>query len=142
MTILASLLVIIFWPLASNENSVTAFCVLLGIFVGAMFGLPASSVAYLIPREHKDYLGTWTGMMWSSCAPFSLVGPLIGGALKQRYGQNAVGFWAGSNFLVASLMHFLAYRAAGVADREGSSVEGISLEEVPADIAVTLPVEA
>ena len=81
-TILASLLVVISWPLATNEASVTAFCVLLGILIGAVFGLPLSGVAYLIPKEHQDYLGSWSGMIWSSCAPFALVGPLIGGALR------------------------------------------------------------
>lgn len=131
----------IFWSLASNEASVTAFCVLLGVVVGAMFGLPASGVAYLIPREHKDYLGTWTGMMWSSCAPFALVGPLIGGALRQRYGQNAVGFWAGLNLLVASVMHFLAVRAVGDVDRKASSTKSVSLEEVPGNNTTALPLE-
>ncbi|MCJ1469127.1 hypothetical protein MMC07_007760 [Pseudocyphellaria aurata] len=131
VTILASLLVMVSWPLASNETFVTAFCVLLGILVGSMFGLPASSVAYLIPAADKNHIGTWTGMMWSSCAPFSLAGPLVGGALRQRYGQNAIGFWAGLNFLVASVMHFLALRTASVPERKGPTKYETSLEELP-----------
>lgn len=116
----------------------TAFCVLLGILVGAIFGLPASSVAYLVPKEHKDHLGTWTGMMWSSCAPFSLAGPLVGGALRQRYGQNAIGFWAGLNFLVASVMHFLALRTASTVERKGSTKDIIPLEELPGNNTTVL----
>ena len=141
MTILASVLVMVSWPLTSNEASVTAFCVLLGIVIGAIFGLPASGIAYLIPMEHKDHLGTWTGMMWSSCAPFSLAGPLIVGALRQKYGLNAVGIWAGLNFLVASIMHFLALRAAGTVDRKSSTAESAALEELPGNHTIALPVE-
>ena len=107
----------------------TAFCVLLGILVGAMFGLPASGVAYLIPKEHKKSLGLWTGMMWSSCAPFSLLGPLIGGALRQRYGLDAIGFWAGLNLLVASILQILAHWASNNVKREDPNSESPSPSE-------------
>lgn len=120
----------LFWLLDLNEASVTAFCVLLGILAGAMFGLPASGVAHIIPRKHENSLGLWTGMMWSSCAPFSLLGPLIGGLLRQRYGLNAIGFWAGLNLLVASILQMLAHRANNSDKRKDSNIESPSRNEL------------
>lgn len=117
-----ALSIMLFWPLNLNEASVTAFCVLVGTLTGAVFGLPASAVAYIIPREHIPSLGVWTGMMWSSSAPFSLLGPLIGGALRQRYGLNAIGFWAGLNLLAASIFQMSAHRAKNTVKGKDSNV--------------------
>ncbi len=107
-TLAAALTVLLFWPLASNDAAVIGFCVVLGILAGAMFGLPASGIAYLIPSEHQGSRGVWTGMMWSSCAPFALVGPLIGGFLREKRGQTSVGYWAGANFVAASVLLILS----------------------------------
>ena len=71
-------------------------------------GLPASVIAYIIPKENKQSLGAWTGMMWSSCAVTCLTGPPITGALVRQRGIAAVGYWAGSCLLLATALIGLA----------------------------------
>ncbi len=109
--VMAAFIVMILWPLAANEAAATSFCAVLGLLAGAIFGLPASCANYLIPKEHQDSRGLWTGLMWSSCAPWSLLGPLIVGALTPRYGLICVGFWSGANFFVASFLLLLSFAA-------------------------------
>lgn len=139
--LLAALVVMVFWPLSSNEASVTAFCVLLGILIGAMFGLPVSAIASIIPREHRNSLGAWTGMMWTSCAPFSMIGSLIGGALRQQYGLNVIGFWTGLNFIASSVLLFFALRGT-FTKTEDIDTEIVPLEHFATPRTPGIPAEA
>ncbi|MCJ1432020.1 hypothetical protein MMC27_001376 [Xylographa pallens] len=100
--VLTALLAVVMWPLAGNTTTAVAFSVLYGVFGGGVLGLVASVVADLVPGERKDCVGQWTGMLFLACAVPALVGPLIGGALYARYGENAVGWFTGGALLAAA----------------------------------------
>ncbi|MCJ1322735.1 hypothetical protein MMC15_008085 [Xylographa vitiligo] len=100
--VLTALLAVVMWPLAGNTTTAVAFSVLYGVFGGGVLGLVASVVADLIPGERKDCVGQWTGMLFLACAAPALVGPLTGGALYARYGENAVGWFTGGALLAAA----------------------------------------
>lgn len=106
--LVGAILVLALWQLAGNIPTSISFCVLFGIAAGVFVGLPASVIAYIIPEENKQSLGAWTGMMWSSCAVTCLTGPPIAGALVRQHGIPAVGYWAGSCFLLATVLVALA----------------------------------
>ena len=106
--LIGAILVFAFWQLAGDIPTSISFCVLFGIAAGVFVGLPASVIAYIIPEENKQSLGAWTGMMWSSCAVTCLTGPPIAGALVRRHGIPAVGYWAGSYLLLATVLVGLA----------------------------------
>lgn len=69
-----------------------------------MFGLPASGVAFILPKELGDSLGAWTGIMWALSSVFALVGPPIVGQLVRQYTIEAVAYWTGVNLLVAGML--------------------------------------
>jgi len=90
-TFLAANFVFCFWGLANKLIDAAVFSILLGMLAGAIFCLPASGVAYIIPEESKDGVGIWTGMMWTPCAPFALAGPPL--AVITRGGEGHCGYW-------------------------------------------------
>ncbi|MCJ1295852.1 hypothetical protein MMC34_007416 [Xylographa carneopallida] len=100
--VLTALLALLMWPLAGTTAAAVAFSVLYGVFGGGVLGLVASVVAELVPGRSKDCVGQWTGMLFVACAVPALVGPLVGGALYARYGQNAVGWFTGGALLAAA----------------------------------------
>ncbi|MCJ1383905.1 hypothetical protein MMC17_007019 [Xylographa soralifera] len=100
--VLTALLALLMWPLAGNTPTAVAFAVLYGVFGGGVLGLVASVVAELVPGERKDCVGQWTGMLFVACAVPALVGPLTGGALYARYGENAVGWFTGGALMAAA----------------------------------------
>ena len=106
--LVGAVLVFVFWQLAGHIVTSIFFCVLLGMVAGVFVGLPASVIAYIIPKENKQSLGAWTGLMWSSCAVTCLTGPPIAGTLVRRNGISAVGYWAGSCLLLATVLVSLA----------------------------------
>lgn len=71
---------------------------------GALFSLPASGVAFILPEELGDSLGAWTGIMWALSSVFALVGPPIVGQLVKQYTIEAVAYWTGSNLLLAGML--------------------------------------
>ena len=97
----AALVVFLLWPLAQQNSHALAFCVLFGILGGSLFSLPASGVAYILPKDLGDSLGAWTGIMWALGSVFALAGPPIVGQLVKRSSIDAVGYWTGANLLVA-----------------------------------------
>jgi MFS family permease len=105
----AALFIFLFWPLVQQESHVVAFCVLVGILGGALFGLPASSMAFLLPPDFNDRLGVWTGMMLG-LSSISVIGPPVSGALVRRYGIISVGLWAGASLIVAGGLVAVAMR--------------------------------
>ena len=100
----AALVVTIVWPLAQQESHALVFCILFGILGGALFGLPASGVAFILPKELGDSLGAWTGIMWALSSVFALVGPPIVGQLVRQYTIEAVAYWTGVNLMVAGML--------------------------------------
>ena len=106
--LVGAVLVFVFWQLAGDIVTSIFFCVLLGMVAGVFVGLPASVISYIIPKENKQSLGAWTGMMWSSCAITCLTGPPIVGTLVRRHSILAVGYWAGSCLLLAAVLVGLA----------------------------------
>ena len=106
--LVGAVLVFVFWQLAGDILTSIFFCVLLGMVAGVFVGLPASVIAYIVPKKNKQSLGAWTGMMWSSCAVTCLTGPPIAGTLVRRHGISAVGCWAGSCLLLATVLVGLA----------------------------------
>lgn len=100
----AALVVLLLWPLAQQESHAVAFCVLFGIFGGSLFGLPASGVAFILPKQLADSLGAWTGTMWALSSGFALIGPAIVGQLVNRYSIESVGYWTGVNLFVAGTL--------------------------------------
>ena len=100
----AALIVFILWPLAQEESHAIAFCILFGILGGSLFGLPASCVAYILPKQFSDSLGAWTGIMWALSSAFALIGPSIVGQLVKSCSIESVGYWTGANLLVAGTL--------------------------------------
>ena len=97
----AALVVFLLWPLAQQESHAIVFCVFFGVLGGSLFGLPASGVAFILPRKLGDSLGAWTGIMWALSSAFALIGPPIVGQLFRRYSIGSLGYWTGVNLLVA-----------------------------------------
>ena len=100
----AALVVLPLWPLAQQKSHAIVFCVLFGVLGGSLFGLPASGVAFILPKQLGDSLGAWTGIMWALSAPFALIGPPILGQLVKCCSINSVGNWTGVNLMVASIL--------------------------------------
>lgn len=65
-------------------------------------------------------------MLWTSCALFSFLGPLIAGKIEQAFGLDAVGYWAASSFLVASALQILT--SLTMANKK---LEMVSAERIP-----------
>lgn len=104
----AALVVFLLWPLAQQESHAVLFCVLFGVLGGSLFGLPASGVAFILPKQLGDSLGAWTGIMWALSSVFALIGPPIVGQLIKRYWIESVGYWTGVNLLVAGALISIA----------------------------------
>lgn len=102
----------LFWPLAGNTASGIAFCVLFGVFGGAVVALPAACVSEIL-AEKQERLGQWTGMSFTLSAAWSLAGPAIVGALVSQFGILAPGLWGGSCLLLAALCMAAARYHAG-----------------------------
>ena len=119
-----------------------AFCVLFGVSLGAIIGLLASAIAYIILLEHIDLLGAWTGTMWSICSIFALVGQLITGQVIKRGGMNVVGYWAGMSFLLVLELVGMALwekmKYDRLKQRDGTIEYGTGLELGPIDIKIIL----
>ena len=116
--IASALLVFLFWPLAQQESHALAFCVLVGVLGGALFGLPASGIAFLLPVELSPMLGVWTGMMLGMSS-LSIIGPPVAGALVEDFGISSVGIWAGSGLLVAGILISVAMRIRHIGRSKG-----------------------
>lgn len=120
-----ALVVLLLWPLAQRESHAIAFCVLFGTLGGSLFGLPASGVAYILPKQFGDSLGAWTGIMWALSSGFALIGPPIVGRLVERYSIESVGYWAGVNLLVAGTLVSTAVWRKHLADRRDRVAEDL-----------------
>ncbi len=114
----AALVVFLLWPLAQEESHAIAFCVLFGVLGGSLFGLPASGVAFILPKHLGDSLGAWTGIMWALSSIFALIGPPIVGQLVRNYSIESVAYWTGANLLVAGTLISIAIWMQHLEDRK------------------------
>ena len=93
-----------------------------------MFGLPASGVAFILPKQLVDSLGAWTGTMWALSSGFALIGPPIVGQLVNRYSIESVGYWTGVNLFVAGALISVAVWMKHLEDkRERSKIAGLDI---------------
>ncbi|KAF2258529.1 MFS general substrate transporter [Lojkania enalia] len=116
--IISSLLVLVLWTIAGSTSAAIAFCVLFGMFSGAVIGLPPASVANILDCTYNtpstkhighSKLGQWTGMMYSFAAIPSLVGPVVAGHLVTQYSTYiTVQIWAGANLMVSAVCMIVA----------------------------------
>ena len=113
----AALAVFLLWPLAQQESHAVVFCVLFGVLGGSLFGLPASGVAFILPKHLGDSLGAWTGILWALSSIFALIGPPIVGQLVKNYSIESVGYWTGANLLVAGALISIAIWMQYLEDR-------------------------
>ena len=96
-----------------------------------MFGLPASGVAFILPKHLGDSLGAWTGIMWALSSLFALIGPPIVGQIVQRYSIESVGYWTGVNLLVAGMLISIAIWTKHLEDkRERSKIAELNTSAV------------
>ncbi len=114
----AALVVFLLWPLAQEESHAIAFCVLFGVLGGSLFGLPASGVAFILPKHLGDSLEAWTGIMWALSSIFALIGPPIVGQLVRNYSIESVAYWTGANLLVAGTLISIAIWMQHLEDRK------------------------
>lgn len=105
-----------------NTASAIAFCVLFGVFGGAVVALPAACVAEIL-KGKQERLGQWTGMSFTLSAPWSLAGPAVVGALVSEFGILSPGLWGGSSMLLAAVCMAFARLHAG---RERKTAESES----------------
>ncbi|KAF2868928.1 major facilitator superfamily domain-containing protein [Massariosphaeria phaeospora] len=111
--IVSSLLIFVLWTLAGSTAAAIAFCVLFGIFSGAVIGLPPASMANILSCTYDtpetkalahSKLGSWTGMMYTMAAIPSLVGPVIVGHLVTQYSTYVTAqVWSGAMLLLSAL---------------------------------------
>ena len=120
----AALVVFLLWPLAQQESHAIGFCVLFGVLGGSLFGLPASGVAFILPKQLSDSLGAWTGIMWALSSLFALIGPPIVGQLVKHYSIESVGYWTGVNLLVAGILISMAIWMKHLEDKRERSKNG------------------
>ncbi|KAF2018345.1 MFS general substrate transporter [Aaosphaeria arxii CBS 175.79] len=110
--VICSLLVLILWSLARSTAAAIAFCVVFGVFSGAVIGLPPASMANVLnctyntpSSKHIGHakLGQWVGMMYSMAAIPALTGPVIAGYLVTQYSDYiTVQGWAGANLMISA----------------------------------------
>ncbi|KAF2228133.1 major facilitator superfamily domain-containing protein [Elsinoe ampelina] len=125
VTLVAGMLCFTLWTLASTLPAAIAFVVLFGAFSGSVIGLPPASMAAILGNRDaaaQAKLGQWTGMMYTTAAPFALTGPVIEGYLIGRFGfgSGAVQAWSGGCLVVSGGLMWGAHRAGrGKREREG-----------------------
>ncbi|KAK3110377.1 hypothetical protein LTR53_015390 [Teratosphaeriaceae sp. CCFEE 6253] len=106
VTSISSILLLAFWPFADTVPKARAFVFLFGMFSGAVIGLPAASMAFVIGKRNKlaqSKLGQWVGMMYTVAALSAMVGPLIAGHLITEFTSFlTVQLWTGASLFIAA----------------------------------------
>ena len=136
-TILAAVFTLTLWPLVYNTEGAIAFCVLFGIFGGVIVGMPAAGMAYLIPKNHRQSLGHWTGQMWCQASVFALGGSLITGALVKNGGKadyDSIGYWSGACLFVAAMLQLFALQCKKKHDLEERAANDLSNSSTPEQV--------
>ena len=129
-TLFGAFLAMLYWPFTPNTGAAIAFSVLYGTSSGAIIGLPAMAIAYIVPPTHSTSLGGWTGLMYLISAPGSLVGPMVGGAIYRKCGVEAVGWWTGGCFVGAVVAMSMAWWSKRAANRKARVEEPERKEDV------------
>lgn len=121
--LLCAVSILLFWPFAKQQTQALAFCIILGMFLGLILGLPESGAAYLIPAESKTSLGAWTGTMRALCSVFALAGPLISGSLVKTWGLTVVGMLSGTSLIISAALFALVLWAKSSGRRRSAQGE-------------------
>jgi MCP family monocarboxylic acid transporter-like MFS transporter 10 len=124
----SSILVYIWWTLASSVGAAMGFVVVFGAVSGAVIGLPPATVANIISRSpgvDHSRLGQWTGMMYTMAAPFALTGPIIAGYLITKYDNYiTIQMWSATCLFLASLCLLGAMVSANRIEKRSSRMAG------------------
>ncbi|TLD20099.1 MFS general substrate transporter [Venturia nashicola] len=124
----SSILLYVWWTLASNVSSAFGFVVVFGAVSGAVIGLPPATVANIITRSpgvDHSRLGQWTGMMYTLASPFALTGPVIAGYLIKRFDNYlTVQMWSATCLFMASLCLLAAMISADRIEKRSSRFTG------------------
>lgn len=125
---ISSILVFIWWTLASSVGSAFGFVVVFGAVSGAVIGLPPATVANIISRSpgvDHSRLGQWTGMMYTIASPFALTGPVIAGYLITKYDNFiTVQMWSATCLFLSSLCLLAAGVSADRIEKRSSRFTG------------------
>lgn len=78
MSLVTTILVVVFWLLATGKAAIITFAILFGIGSGAGIGLTPALCAHIAPV--KD-MGTFTGIVFAFASIAALTRPPIGGQL-------------------------------------------------------------
>lgn len=126
--LVSSILVFVWWTLATNVGSAFGFVVVFGAVSGAVIGLPPATVANIISRSpgvDHSRLGQWTGMMYTIASPFALTGPVIAGYLIKRFDNFlTVQMWSATCLFLASLCLLAAGISADRVEKRSSRFTG------------------
>lgn len=106
VTFVSSILLMAFWTTVNTVIEAIVFVALFGMFSGAVIGLPAASMAFIIGKTNKEgqsKLGQWVGMMYTVASLSAFVGPLIAGHLITEFGTFlTVQFWTGGCLFISA----------------------------------------
>lgn len=126
--LVSSILVFIWWTLATSVGAAFGFVVVFGAVSGAVIGLPPATVANIISRSpgvDHSRLGQWTGMMYTMASPFALTGPVIAGYLIKRFDNFiTVQMWSATCLFMASLCLLAAGISADRIEKRSSRFTG------------------
>ncbi|KAK4890747.1 hypothetical protein LTR27_010566 [Elasticomyces elasticus] len=107
VTFVCSILLLAFWTTAKTVASAIGFVVVFGIFSGAVIGLPAASMAFVIGKrdtQAQAKLGQRVGMMYTMAAVPALTGPIIVGHLITKFNSFLTAqLWTGGSLMASAL---------------------------------------
>jgi predicted MFS family arabinose efflux permease len=82
----------LFAPLGNQAVWATVICLMLGLTIGAMYTIMACTVRLLFGSERFGFV---FGVLASSMALASALGPLLGGMVHDRFGSYNLVYWVG-----------------------------------------------
>ncbi|KAK3620969.1 hypothetical protein LTR22_025397 [Elasticomyces elasticus] len=107
VTFVCSILLLAFWTTAKTVATAIGFVVVFGVFSGAVIGLPAASMAFVIGKrdtQAQAKLGQRVGMMYTMAAIPALIGPIIVGHLITRYNSFLTAqLWTGGSLMASAV---------------------------------------
>jgi MFS family permease len=110
----SSFLIALFWFIPSNYAMAMLFCGLLGQATGLQVSLPVNDIQDILGPKRGERFGQYTGMTNLFASPFILTGPMITGLLVDRFGLNAVAYWAMAGFFGGAVFLTVSVKADDV----------------------------
>jgi MFS family permease len=87
------------------------FSGLLGQATGLQVSLPVNDIQDILGPTRNERFGQYTGMTYLFASPFILTGPMITGLLVDRFGINAVAYWAIAGFCASAVLLMISLKA-------------------------------